>query len=50
MSNGELIFLMAADDGLYDETVLNEFAEYFNKLGDRAQVITAQTAMRGIVR
>ncbi len=47
MSNGELIFLMAADDGLYDETVLNEFAEYFNKLGDRAQVITAQTAMCG---
>lgn len=46
-ATGEFLMLMAADDALYDETVLSSFVEEFNRLGDDAYIISAQTAMCG---
>lgn len=46
-ATGEFLMLMAADDALYDETVLSSFVGEFNRLGDDAYIISAQTAMCG---
>lgn len=44
-ATGEFLMLMAADDALYDETVLSSFVAEFNRLGDDEYIISAQTAM-----
>lgn len=46
-ATGEFLMLMAADDALFDEHVLSRFVEEFNRLGENAYVVSAQTAMCG---
>lgn len=44
-AKGEYIMYMAADDALYDETVLQRYVDEFHRLGDDALIVTCQTAM-----
>ena len=44
-ASGEFIMYMAADDALYDETVLERYVEAMEALGEDALLVTSQTAM-----
>ena len=44
-AEGEYIMYMAADDALYDSTVLSRFADEFRKLGNESLCICAKVAM-----
>lgn len=44
---GEFIMYMAADDALYDETVLQRYVNEFDRVGDEAMVLSSRTAMCG---
>lgn len=46
-ASGEFIMYMAADDALYDETILQRYASEFDRLGDKAMVLSSRTAMCG---
>lgn len=46
-AHGEYIMYMAADDALFDETILQKFVEQFEKFGSQALVMTCRTAMCG---
>ncbi|WP_312103011.1 glycosyltransferase [Pygmaiobacter massiliensis] len=44
-ARGEYIMYMAADDALYDETVLSRYVEEFERLGRNAMLVCSKTAM-----
>lgn len=44
-ATGAYIMYMAADDALYDETVLQRYADEFERLGEDAMVVSSRTAM-----
>lgn len=44
-AKGEFYMLLAADDALYDETVITKFVNEFNKLGEDALVLSGLAAM-----
>lgn len=44
-ARGEYIMYMAADDALYDETVLSRYVEEFERLGENALLVSSKTAM-----
>lgn len=44
-ATGDYIMYMAADDALYDETVLQRYADEFERLGEGAMVLSSRTAM-----
>lgn len=46
-ATGAYIMYMAADDALYDETVLQRYADEFERLGEDAMVVSSRTAMCG---
>lgn len=46
-ATGTYIMYMAADDALYDETVLQRYADEFERLGEDAMVVSSRTAMCG---
>lgn len=46
-AKGTYIMYMAADDALYDKTILQRYADEFKRLGDKAMLVTCKTAMCG---
>ena len=44
-ASGEYIMYMAADDALYDETVLERYVQELEELGEEAMLVASRTAM-----